>query len=368
MATAARQQRTQPPVDSGGGSSFGTRGVHGAPTLRGAVGVGYAMDALSRQLVQLAKTGGVGLIVDVAAVCPAGAGKDPMIAALAQRQYGVVSRWQLLAMGIGPGAIATRIERGRLHRLHRGVYVVGHTVLPPLACEMAAVLACWPGALVSHRSAAASIWSLIEYADEAVDVTVSRAHRRRRPGLSVHCSRRLHPEDIAVVRGIPVTSPARTLVDLAEIATARELERAFDQATTHRLATTASITAAVERLNGRHGTSRVRALIERQAEPMFTRSEAEERLLALIRRAGLPAPEVNRPVGRHMVDFVWRERRLIVETDGYQFHSSRTAFERDRTRDAELTGAGFRVVRVTWRQLTEESLAIVARLAQALGT
>jgi very-short-patch-repair endonuclease len=325
------------------------------------------MDTLDRQLTRLAQRGEVGLIVDVGLIQAAGGGRDSIIAAIADRQYGVVSRAQLLAAGIGLGAIATRLGHQRLHPLHRGVYAVGHTALAPGAREMAAVLACWPGALVSHRAAAGSIWHLVEPSPDLVDLTVARAHRRRRPGLHVHCSQRLAPEDVAVVRGIPVTSAARTVVDLAEDAPDRCLERAFDEAITRRLATTASIGAAVQRLPGRRGASRARALLERDAEPAFTRSEAEERLLALIRDAGLRIPEVNGRVGEHTVDFVWRDRRLIVEVDGYRFHSTRTAFERDRVRDAELTGAGLRVIRITWRQLEKEPLAVLVRLAQALA-
>jgi very-short-patch-repair endonuclease len=324
------------------------------------------MDALDRQLTQLAERAEVGLVVDVDLIRHAGAGSDWMIAAIAERQYGVVSRAQLLAAGIGPGAIATRLGHQRLHRLHRGVYAVGHTALAPRAREMAAVLACWPGALVTHRTAAGSIWQLVEPLADPIELTVSAGHRNRRPELRVHCSRRLVAEDLAVVHGIPATSAARTVVDLAEDVPDRYLERAFDEAVTRKLATTASIAAAVQRLPGRRGAGRLKALLERDREPAFTRSEAEERLLALIREAGLPPPEVNGRFGRHMVDFAWRDRRLIVETDGYRFHSTPTAFERDRIRDAELTGAGFRVIRVTWRQLDTEPLAVVARLAGAL--
>lgn len=325
------------------------------------------MAALRRQLIRGTEKGEVGLIVDVELVSVPEAGRDWTIAAIAERQYGVVSRAQLLAAGIGTGAIATRIRRHRLHPLHRGVYAVGHTALPPLAREMAAVLACWPGAVISHRSAGGAIWQLLEPVHDLIDLTVSRTSPRSRPGLRVHRSQRLGAEDVTIVRGVPVTSPARTLVDLAEAASDRDLERAFDEATTRRLVTTASITAAVERLSGRRGTGRLSALLERDTEPAHTRSEAEERLLALVREAGLPAPEVNALVARHTVDFLWRERRLIVEVDGYRFHSSRSAFERDRVRDAELIAAGFRVVRITWRHLTEQPLTIIARLAQGLA-
>jgi very-short-patch-repair endonuclease len=318
-----------------------------------------------RELNSHAENGEVGPVVDCERVRRLGPGRDSIIAELATRQYGVVSRAQLLAAGITDSAITTRIRRFGLHPLHRGVYAVGHTALVPLAREMAAVLACGRGAVVSHRTAAGSVWHLLETIDDLIDITIPRSNRRR-PGIRVHRSRVLDPEDTQVVRGIPVTSVPRTLVDLAEDSPERELERAVDEGITRRLVTTASITAAVRRLRGRRGASRLQALLKRDTEPAFTRSEAEERLLALIRDSGLPMPQVNAIVGQHTVDFVWRQRRLVVETDGYRFHSTRSAFERDRVRDAELIAGGFRVIRITWRQLEVEPLAIVARLAQAL--
>jgi very-short-patch-repair endonuclease len=308
----------------------------------------------------------VGLVVDAAAVRPPRPGRDWMIATLATMQYGVVSRAQLLAAGIGPGAIETRLKRHQLHPLHRGVYAVGHTALVPLARELAAVLACGSGAVLSHRTAA-WIWRILEFAGELIDVTVPRSNRRR-PGLTVHRSRSLGPEDTRVHRGIPVTAPARTLLDLAEVATARELERAFDEAITQRLTTYPALAAAVQQANGHRGIRALRELLARTEEPTITRSEAEERFLALTREADLPAPQVNARVGAHIVDFLWPDRRLVVEVDGYRFHASRTAFERDRRRDADLNATGFRVLRITWRQLVEEPVAVIARLAQALAS
>lgn len=307
----------------------------------------------------------VGLIVDPAAVRPHRPGRDWMLATLATMQYGVVSRAQLLAAGIGPSAIETRLKRHQLHPLHRGVYAVGHTALVPLAREMAAVLACGPGAVLSHRTAA-WVWRILEVAGELIEVTVSRSNRRR-PGLIVHRSRSLGPDDTRMHRGLPVTAPARTLLDLGETVGERELERAFDEAITQGLITYPTVAAAVRQANGHRGVRAVRDLLARREEPTITRSEAEERFLALTREAGLPAPEVNTYVSSHLVDFLWRECRLVVEVDGYRFHSSRIAFERDRRRDANLTAAGFRVLRVTWRQLVDEPLSVTARLAQALA-
>jgi very-short-patch-repair endonuclease len=288
-----------------------------------------------------------------------------MIATIAERQYGIVSTRQLLAAGIGPGAIATRVRRHGLHRLHRGVYAVGHTALVPLAREMAAVLACGPGAAISHRSAA-TLWQLLAEIEGPVDVTVTRSGRSHR-GLRVHRSRSLRPEDIQTRHGIPVTRPTRTLLDLADDATERELERALDEALAQRLTTRAALVAAVKAAQGRHGAAKLRHVIERDDGPALTRSEAEERFLALVRAAGLETPEVNVRLGSHEVDFLWRGRRLVVEIDGYRFHSSRQAFERDRRRDAELAAAGYRVIRITWRQLVKEPYSVVARLSQVLA-
>jgi very-short-patch-repair endonuclease len=245
------------------------------------------------------------------------------------------------------------------------VYAGGHTALVPLARELAAVLACGPNAVLSHYSAA-WLWRLLELTVELIDVTVPRSNRRR-PGLRVHRSRSLAPEDVSMHRGIPVTAPARTLPDLAKVATPRELERAFDEALTQRITTQAALVAVVERSHGHRGTGRLRNLLTRAEEPALTRSEAEERFLGLVREAGLPSPAVNVQVGAHLVDFLWRDHGLVVEVDGYRFHSSRTAFERDRRRDADLSAGGFRVIRITWRQLVDEPMAVIARIAQALA-
>ena len=293
--------------------------------------------------------------------------KDWLIAELAGLQFGVVARSQLLAMGIGEGAIATRLRRYRLLRLHRGVYAVGHLALVPLAREMAAVLACGPGSFVSHRSAAV-VWHLVrEKSDDQVDVTVASMGRGARDGLRIHRSRLLSGHDVQHFRGLPVASPARALIDFAEEASDRELERAVHEALTRNLVNAAAITRASERFRGRRGAARLRRLIAAADQPMLTRSEAEERFLSLLRAGELPSPEVNVLLDGYEVDFLWREQRLVVEVDGYQFHSSRRAFERDRRRDADLQAAGFSVLRLTWRQVVNEPYATIARTARALA-
>jgi very-short-patch-repair endonuclease len=289
---------------------------------------------------------------------------DREVARLAATQYGVVSRAQLTRAGLGRGAIAHRIAAGRLHRVHRGVYLVGHPVAPPLAPEMAAVLACGPAAVLSHRSAAA-IWGVGPADERGIDVTVPRAGARHRPGIRVHRGR-LTPAETRRRRGLPVTSPVRTLLDVSALLTPREIERAVDEAERLRLITRRALAGAAQAAGARRGAARVRALLTRQADPALTRSEAEERLLALVRCAGLPSPQVNRRIGRYEVDLFWPTQRLAVEVDGYAFHSSRAAFERDRRRDADLQALGVRVVRVTWRQIAQEPHALLVRLVRLL--
>jgi len=289
-----------------------------------------------------------------------------LIGDLAARQYGIVARSQLLAMGIGDGAIHTRLRQQYLHPLHRGVYAVGHMALLPLAREMAATLACGAGCAVSHRSAAA-VWRLLPPNDDAeIDVTVPVKSRRSRPGLRIHRSAGLLRQDVQPLRGLPVTAPWRTLIDLAAVARPRELELATHEAVTRRLINARRLAADLGRYRGRRGLGSLRHLLESAEPRTLTRSQAEERFLALVRAADLPAPEVNVRVHGYEVDFLWREQGLVVEIDGFQFHSSRAAFERDRRRDAELQSHGLRVLRITWRRLVDAPYATLTYLVRVL--
>jgi very-short-patch-repair endonuclease len=168
------------------------------------------------------------------------------------------------------------------------------------------------------------------------------------------------------MRGIPITAPARTILDLAAVVAPRELELALSEAETRRLTSRSELRALLARVGPRPGVAALRSLLDTEAGPSLTRSEAEERCLALIRTAELPAPEVNIRIGGHEVDFLWRSEQLVIEVDGFRFHSSRGAFERDRRRDAELAALGFRVLRVTWRQIVDRPEALVARIASVL--
>jgi very-short-patch-repair endonuclease len=199
-----------------------------------------------------------------------------------------------------------------------------------------------------------------------VDVTVVGSWARRRPGIRVHLAARLERRDGRRLDGIPVTSPARTLLDLAAVVTADAFERALAEAEARQLVRERDLADVLARNRGCRGAGALRAFIGGN-RPVLQRSRAERKLLSLVRAAGLPLPEVNARVGRFEVDFLWREERLIVETDGYAFHGGRAAFERDRRRDAELQAASWRVMRVTWRQLLYERDGVLARIAGALG-
>jgi very-short-patch-repair endonuclease len=291
--------------------------------------------------------------------------RERAVAELAARQRGVVTRTQLRAIGLSRHAIDRRLKAARLHPLYRGVYLVGHSFPPPGARELGAALVCGPGAVVSHR-AAAGLWRLLPRAPGEIDVTVPGRDRGRTYGIRAHRVVALEGRDVRQLEGIPVTAPARTIVDLAAVVAPRELEQAFAEAHARRLARRDELVSVLARRSGRPGTKALRALLDDDARPAITRSEAEERLLVLIRASELPHPEVNVRVGYHEVDFLWRSQRLVVEVDGFRFHSSRAAFERDRLRDAELAAMGFRVVRVTWRQLVNRPEAVVTRIATAL--
>jgi very-short-patch-repair endonuclease len=235
----------------------------------------------------------------------------------------------------------------------------------PGALELAAVMAYGPRALVSHRSAAA-LWGLAAPPADQVQLTLVGRDRKPRPGVAVHRVRALDPRDRRLHRGIAVTAPARTLLDYAAIAAPDELERAIAEASALRLVSEPQIYGALGRSPRRLGAVRLRAELDREGGPNWTQSEAERRMLQLIRAARLPPPRTQVQIDGFRADFLWPERKLIVEVDGYPFHSHRRAFERDRRRDAAHVAAGYVVIRFTWRQLNEEPLAVVATIARAL--
>ena len=283
------------------------------------------------------------------------------IARIAARQHGVVTRVQLLDAGLGARSIARRTDAGRLHRLHRGVYGVGYAPTDAHARALAAVFACGPRAVLSHRWAA-MLWELIAETPRRVEVTSPGSRCPR--GISAHRSRALTPPDVTKQRGIPVTAPARTLVDLADVLDDRGLARAVNEAQLRRLVRLAS---SPQRSSARRVGGRSPDCVRSRPCDAPTRSALEDAFLAFVDRHALPRPSVNRTVAGFEVDMLWAEQRLVVELDGHASHERPATFEADRERDAELTAAGFRVLRVTWRRLREHPGREAARLATLLG-
>jgi very-short-patch-repair endonuclease len=287
---------------------------------------------------------------------------DRAVAALAMRQHGVVARRQLEALGLGRGAVAHRITVGRLHAVHRGVYAVGHRRLSGRGHWMAAVLACGSGAALSHASAAA-LWELRPSEAPLVDVAVRAGAGRTLAGVRAHRLGGLRDDEVTAVDAIPVTTVARTLLDLAAVVPRRGLERTLDQAEVRELFDLRSLHATLGAHPGHHGAGMLaRALREHQAGTTLTRSELEERFLALCNAHAIPRPQVNARVAGLEVDFLFAAERLVVEVDGFRFHRGRAAFERDRDRDAILALAGVRVLRFTHRQVSERPGLVAAAL------
>ena len=296
-----------------------------------------------------------------------GEAPDRLIAGLAERQHRVVARRQLLAAGVGSGAVRHRVGADRLFVQHPGVYSVGTADPGPLGRLLAAVLACGDGAVLSHRSAAVH-WGLLRAERGPVEVTVPGKKTARRPGIRVHSTRSLPRAEITTRLRIPCTTVERVLIDLAATNRA-ELERAVEQAFVLKLLGGTRMSEALDRSKGRAGTSQLRRLLAGLLPQLpFTRSELERRFLKLVHKAGLPAPIVNRHREHHRVDFTWPAHRLIVETDGRWSHDNPYAFEQDRQRDLDLELADWRVLRLTWRQIEEQGERVTELLRKRLAT
>jgi hypothetical protein len=261
----------------------------------------------------------------------------------------VVARRQLVALGLSRTVVGERLRSGYLVRLHRGVYAVGHRRLRREGYWLAAVLAAGPEAALSHRDAAA-LHGVRPTQRSSVDVTTT-ADRRSFPGVRVHQTRVLDAQDVTSLEGIPVTSVARTLVDLATVVSADSLAKALSEAERLALLDVRALHAARARTRTRRGPGHARlakALAELKAQgTTLTRSSLENAFLNLTTTAGLPTPQVNVHLGAQEVDACWPAQRLVVELDGWEFHRSRRAFQRDRAKTNELTAAGYRVVRFT---------------------
>jgi len=288
---------------------------------------------------------------------------DALIARIASHQHGLISVWQLYGLGIGERGVRTRVDAGRLHRIHRGVYAVGHSAPSLERSWLAAVLAVgwnrnerhgpvleyW-GAAVSHRSAA-SLWGLLPDKEGPVDVIVAGdSGRARRGGIRVHRSLSLLAKEVTLRRGIPVTNAERTIRDLRHAAanapgaaSSRELRRAIRQANVLGLP------------------------VDERSRSDRTRSDLESDFIELCRRHQLPPPRVNVRIGAYLADFLWSEQRLVVETDHYLYHRGRVAFQDDRSRDLELRRNGYEVLRLSEKQINEEADRVAEVISQAVA-
>lgn len=287
---------------------------------------------------------------------------------LAHDQHGVVTRAQLLALGLESGAVSHRIRSGRLHPVQRGVYAVGRPELSRHGRWLAAVSSCGPAAVLSHRSAAA-LHGIAEPPRGATEVTVPPSTIRARPGVRAY-RRIVAPDERAQVERIPVTNVERTLLDLAPIVSRDRLEAAINEADKHDLVDPEALRSALDRYAGRRGVAVLRQLLDRRTFT-FTASGLERRFLPLVRAAGLEQPRTRQWLNGFEVDFLWPDLGLVVETDGLRYHRTPAAQARDRLRDQAHTAAGFTTLRFTHAQVryeprhVRETLAAVARRLRA---
>lgn len=291
--------------------------------------------------------------------------------ALARRQHGVVTRAQLLRLGMSKHAVDHRIARGRLHPLWNGVYAVGRPTVGSRGRWMAAVLACGPQALLSHRSAA-SLWGILRPFVE-LEVVVPRERSPRRRGISIHRRCGLRSAQRRVVDGIPLTDVVTTVVDLATCVSDALLLRAVNQADRMELVDAEGLRAALEREPSRPGVGRLKALLDRQGAA-FADTLLELRFLDLVRAAGLPEPELQAYVNGYRVDFYWPDLGLVVETDGPRDHRTPLQQTRDRRRDHEHAVEGLTPLRFTEAQVRHEPghvretlVAVTRRLGRDVG-
>jgi very-short-patch-repair endonuclease len=287
-----------------------------------------------------------------------------MVQVLAGRRYGIVTGKQLREAGLSRQGVRRRVEAGWLVRLYEGVYAVGHTALTDKSLLIAAVYACGPTALASHHSAGA-LWGVLRW-PQKLEVTAPRGCKPKK-GMTVHRSRLIHDEDRALIDHIPVTSLARTLVDLADVLPEKRLADAVHEAEVQRLFDLSSVERVLDRLPGRKGRHKLRrVLVAYDDVQPFTRNRAERYVVELCASHGLPRPQVNTWVEGHEVDFYWPQAALALEFDGAAVHRTRRAFHADRRRDRALAVHGIHVIRATWRDLEEEE-ALAREIALILA-
>ncbi len=284
------------------------------------------------------------------------------MAEVAGTQRALVSVAQLRALGISRGSYEHRVEAGALHRVFPRVLSVIHPLLEPWAAETAALLYAGDNAVLSHETAAA-LWDLTA-TPFFVAITLINRHVRSQQGLSIHRVKALDIRDVRLHQGFPVTSPARTLIDCAS---GPRIDRLLNEARALGRATDKEVHEAMERCPGRKGTGPLRRLLEAEVDSGYTASRAERRLRALVEEAEIEKAVFNLYLEGLRVDAFWPRLRLVVEVDGYKTHGGRSAFERDRGRDAKLVRAGYVVLRFTWRQLTGTPVVVAVTIARTLA-
>lgn len=286
------------------------------------------------------------------------------MAELAGRQHGVVSGTQLIELGYSEDAIWRDCAAGRLHRLHRNVYAVGHGAVSRHGLAYAAVLAVGSEGLLSHRSAA-WLWGLTSRWQAPVEVT-ARSPRNHPRGIRVHSAEALRPEDRDECEDIPVTAIPRTLLDFAAV-DPTYLSSALGAAERRGLLELGAVERFIERSRGFRGVARLRAALAAYRSPGFTRSMLERRFLTLVTETGLPTPKVNLFIEGYEIDMFWPKERFAVELDTFDYHGDRVAFESDRLRQAKLKLAGIEMIRVTGNRLDREPRAVMRELGQHLA-
>ena len=287
------------------------------------------------------------------------------LAELARSQHGVLSYAQLRKLGFSKGHIARAQEAGRLQRVHLGVYAVGHAALSDHGRAAAALLV-FPGAAVlSHRSAA-WLWGLIPTAPREPEVTVA-ARGNRRSGLQVHRVWSLPGEERTTYEGLPVTSVARTLVDLAGTTSGKGLSRVVDRARRRGKLDLEAIDRSLARRPRSFVTERLEEALRLYRRPVFDRARSELLFLDAIHDAGLPAPRINTWEEGCEIDAYWEAERFAVEVDGWEAHGGREAFESDRLRQEDLKLAGIDSIRITARRIEQEPQAVARRLKLLLS-
>jgi predicted transcriptional regulator of viral defense system len=294
---------------------------------------------------------------------------DRSLVELADRQYGVVARWQLVGLGLTPSMLKARVARGQLARLHRGVYAVGHRQLRREGHWVAAVLAAGQDAALSHRDAAALHGLQRPGSHRRIEVTTPRKAQSSER-IRIYGRATLDAEDITSVHGIPVTTVARTLVDLAHTVSPTQLARAINEAERLGLFDLTSVERALERTAQRKGRGHAfmrKALQDaRTTRIQLTNSELEARFLSLVVKSNLPQPTLNATIKGMQVDAVWREHKLAVELDGYAYHHTPAAFQTDRDRANDLARAGYTLLRFTYGDVVRRPGEVAARVAEML--